>query len=95
MAHVECIENNRTTLLRCITVNDLIVACLRAEGVVNDVKESILEAEKAHQHKVGLLIDWLKESAETVYESFLQVMENNEQKHVANLLRGIKEGMLI
>lgn len=94
MAHGECIENNRTTLLRCINLNEIIVARLRAEGVIDDDKESLLEAVKAPLGRISLLIEWIKESTANIYESFLRVMEKNEHQHVANLLRGKKEGML-
>lgn len=95
MAHIESIEKNRSTLLRCININVQIVACLRAADVIDEAKESRLTAEKAPYDKLCLLIDWIKESTEIQHESFLQVMEQNEQQHVVNLLKKRKKGMLI
>lgn len=66
MSHIESIEKNRNTLLRCININVQIVAGLREEGVIDDVKESRLEAQKAHCDKLCLLIDWIKESTEII-----------------------------
>ena len=95
VTHVERIETNLTILLRCINIDVVTVSILREEGVIDAAKESRLLAEKANHERVWLLINWIKESTETVYESFLEVMKENEQQHVANLLRGNKEGMLI
>lgn len=95
MAHVENMENNRSTLLKCINMSVQVVACLRAAGVLDEAKESRLEAVKAPYDKLSLIIDWLKESSFKIYESFLQVMEENEQQHVVNLLKGRKEGKLM
>ena|SRR6218665_1723869 len=94
MALGERILNKRATLLRCINLNEIMVARLRAEGVIDDVKESRLEAVKAPLDRVSLLIDWIMESTDEIYESFLRVMEKNEHQHVANFLRGKEEGML-
>lgn len=74
MARVESIKKNRSTLLRCININVQIVACLRTADVIDAAKESRLEVEKAPYEKICLLIDWVKDSSEAIYESFLQVM---------------------
>src|SRR6218665_2631023 len=89
MLHAEAIQRKNDVLLRCTTINMCVIDFLRAKNVIDDEQASDLKAEISHQDKLILLFQWLKDVSPDKYESFLQVMKDTEQEHVANLLTGI------
>src|SRR6218665_654365 len=92
MLHAEVIQKNIDVLLRCTTINLYVIDFLRAKDVIDDAQESDLKAEGSHQKQLILLFQWLKVVSSDRYESFLQVMKDAEQEHVANLFTGSNEG---
>lgn len=92
MSHAETIQNNNNVLLRCTTINLYVIDSLRAEDVVDEAQDSDLRTEKNPRKQRILVFEWLKEVSSDKYESFLKVMKDTEQEHVANLLTGSTEG---
>lgn|SRR6218665_678048 len=92
--HFATVEKNIDVLLRCTTINQYVIDFLRAEDVIDNEQESDLKAQRSQLKQCILLYQWLKEASSDKYESFLQVMEETEQEHVANLLRGMTKGII-
>lgn len=95
LPHVGVIEKNFYVLKRCTDVNVYVIACLRAEGILDDSQASSIKAEKCLLLRSVLLYNCLKESKDvSKYEEFLRVMERTDvnQEHVVNLLRGNTQG---
>jgi hypothetical protein len=61
-----------------------VIDFLRAKDVLDDTQESDLKAERSQLRQRILLFQWLKEVSSDRYESFLKVMKDAEQEHVAN-----------
>lgn len=91
MAHVDAIEDNYETLLRCTYIDDTIIFSLRAQNAIDDSQKKRLQVEKSPHDRCVLLFDWLKKSSES-YNIFLDVMAKNEQEHVTNFLKGRNHG---
>lgn len=98
LLHVGVIERNFYVLKRCTDVSVYVIACLRAEGVLDDGQASSIKAERCLLRRSAMLYNWLKESKDiSKYEEFLRVMEGTDvkQEHVVYLLRGNTQGSLI
>lgn len=98
LPHVKTIEQNFDVLQRCTDVSMYVIACLRAENVLNPAQESSVNPIKSQFERNILLYNWLKETEDvSKYETFLRVMEQKDvgQQHVSNLLRGNVESMKI
>lgn len=94
MDYNRVIDDNIQTLLRCTNVNVHVIALLRAgDGGLTEVQESRILAIKPLVDRCGQLYEWMKESAD-MYHCFLQVMDENQQQHVVNLMKGNLEGLL-
>lgn len=93
MAHADAIEKNYDVLLRCTTVNHYVIDFLKAEDVLDRMQEAELRTQRNPIKQCILLFLWLKDVSSKNYESFLQVMKDTEQDHVANLLRGSTDGI--
>ena len=94
MSHLDAIQKNYEVLIRCTTINFYVLDYLRAKDVIDDAQESDLKAEMSLLKQRILLLQWLKKASSDKYETFLQVMRNTDQEHVANLLTGSTEGRL-
>lgn len=92
MSHVDAIQQHYDVLLRCTTINYYVIDCLRAKKVLDIVQEAELKGKRNSVTQRILLFQWLKEFSSQKYESFLTVMDETEQEHVANLLRGSTDG---
>lgn len=90
--HAEAIRKNYDVLQRCTTINFYVIDYLRAEDVLDEAQEHDLKTERNPLKQRILLFQWLKEVPCEKYESFLQVMKDTEQEHVAKLLEGSTEG---
>ena len=90
MSNAEAIQRNNDVLLRrtttCINLYVGLIDFLRAKDVLDEAQESDLKFEGSHLRQRILLFQWLKVVPSQRYESFLQVMNDTEQEHVANLL---------
>jgi len=83
--HVELLKVNHEVFLRCTDINLLTIAVLRSEGVIDGDMEDGLNAKQGLQ-KLTLMYNWLMNKPVEVYQAFIRAMQDNEQKHVANLL---------
>lgn len=93
MYHEGAIEANRETLLRCTQVDDCLVLCLWSGNAINEATKSRLEAETSMHHRCIYLYEWLQQQTHSdTYLQFLRIMDNNDQRHVTNLLRNSLEG---
>jgi len=90
--HDIAIQENYDVLQRCTTINFYVIDYLRAEDVLDEEQEHDLKTERNPLKQRNLLYQWLKNVSSNKYESFLQVMKDTEQEHVANLLKGSTEG---
>jgi len=87
MSYSRVIEEKLDILLRCTNINVKIIACLQASNGLNEDQVSEIETAKALRKQCQLLYGWMK-SCYRVYNCFVNVMEDNEQLHVANFLKG-------
>src|SRR6218665_3942444 len=94
MSHDENIEKNNDVLQRCTTINLYVIDYLRAEDVLDEAQEHDLKTERNPLKQRILLYQWLKNVSSKRYQSFLKVMKDTEQEHVANLLIGSVEGII-
>lgn len=94
MHHEEgAIEANLETLLRCTQVDDCLVLCLWSGNAIDEATKSRLEAESSMHHRCIHLYEWLQQQRHSdAYLQFLRIMDNNDQRHVTNLLRNSLEG---
>lgn len=83
--HGETLNSNREVFMRCTDINLLTIAFLRSEGVIDGSMEDGLKA-KQGLDKLTLMYNWLMNKPAEVYQAFTRAMQENEQKHVANLL---------
>lgn len=98
LPHIKAIEQNFDVLRRCTDVSAYVIACLRAEDVLDAAQESSINPIKSQFERNVLLYNWLKETRDvSKYETFLRVMERKDvgQHHISNLLRGNDESMKI
>lgn len=91
MAHARVIRDNIETLLRCTNVNVHVIACLKAYGGLTEDQVSEIVAEQSLRNRCSLLYKWMQTNIE-MYKFFVQVMEENQQEHVSNLLKGNTNG---
>lgn len=98
LPHIKTIDQNFDVIQRCTDVSAYVIACLRAEDVLDAAQESSINPIKNQFERNVLLYNWLKETGDvSKYETFLRVMEQKDvgQRHVSNLLRGNDESMKI
>lgn len=91
MSYYRVIEGNLGILLRCTNINIKIVACLQASKGLSEDQVSEIETEKALRKQCQLVYGWMKNSR-GLFNCFVNVMEENEQLHVANFLKGKNDG---
>lgn len=94
MSDVHISENTKEIFLRCVHINVHIIACLRARKALNKFQVSQLSGETSLIIRNRMVYEWI-ENTQSFYDTFLRVMENNDQEHVSNLLKGIHDGTLL
>ncbi len=94
MSYVSVIESNIHVLLRCTNINVMIIACLAADDALSEDQVSQITAMPSSREQCKILYDWMKTSFQ-LYESFLNVMQTNDQIHVSNLLTGVNDGTIV
>ena len=82
---MEILKANYDILMRCTDINVLTIAILRAEGVIDGNMEDGLNVHQGKK-KLNLMYNWLMYKSAEVFLAFIRAMQENEQKHVANLL---------
>lgn len=84
-------ENIRKIFVRCTHFNVYVIACLRAEQALDESQVSQLSGEASLIKRSQLVFEWI-ENNQSFRDTVLRIMEENEQEHVSNLLKGIQNG---
>lgn len=93
--HVKVLNENQRVLERCTHINIQVISSLWATDVIANSLREALVADKDLFKRNQLCYSHLKKQSADIFNKFILEMEENEQKHVANLLKGNKKGYCI
>lgn len=72
----------------------MIIACLAADDALSEDQVSQITAMPSSREQCKMLYYLMKTSFQ-LYESFLNIMQTNDQIHVSNLLTGVNDGTIV
>lgn len=89
--HAETVKGSLEVLKRCTDISLLTIAILRSMGVIDMGMEDGLRLQQGLE-KINSMYHWLMRKPVEVFQAFIRAMQENEQKHVANLLSRTSSG---
>ena len=93
--YIKVLNENEPVLERCTHINIQVIGSLWAEDVIGLSLKEALVADKDLFKRNQLCYNYLKQQSTDTFNKFITVMQINEQKHVANLLKGCQKGYCI
>ena len=91
MSHPQFSEDIQKIFVRCTYINFHIIACLRAKQALDTSQVSQLSGKASLIKRSQMVFEWI-ENNQSFRDTVLRIMEENEQEHVSNLLKGIRNG---